>query len=136
MMNRILFFCILIIGLVSVYDTYISIIYSQYLGMLEQNPIGKQLLKIGGLVLFIEVKAVCTVLSVLISFLLVKTKYRLAIIPVLLFQVGLFFYLNFYTYEGFMFSLNGSPISDMWNYYMNPNQFVVEAYPEISKLSY
>jgi hypothetical protein len=104
--------------------------------MLEQNPIGKQLLKIGGLVLFIEVKAVCTVLSVLISFLLVKTKYRLAIIPVLLFQVGLFFYLNFYTYEGFMFSLNGSPISDMWNYYMNPNQFVIEAYPEIAKLSY
>ena len=129
-MNRILFFCILIIGLVSVFDTYLSLIYSPHLRQLEQNPLGNWLLDVGGLQLFVETKAVCTILVVITSFLLIKTKYRLAIVGVLIFQVLLFLYLNFYTYNGFVFDTNHSPLLDVFDYYFNPDNFLIDPFPD------
>jgi len=108
-MSRILIFCIFIIGLVSVFDTYLLIIYSPYLKQLEQNPLGQYLLDVGGLTLFVEVKALATLLVVGFSFYLIKTKWRWAIYGVLIFQISLFVYLNFYTFSGFDFNWSRSP---------------------------
>jgi hypothetical protein len=129
-MNRILFFCILIIGLVSVFDTYLSVIYSPHLRQLEQNPLGQYLLDTGGLTLFVEVKSVCTLIVVSLSFWLMKTKYKLAIVGVLIFQILLFLYLNFYTYDGFIFDTNHSPLLDVLDYYFNPDDFLIDPFPD------
>lgn len=59
-----------------------------------------------------------------------KTKYKLAIVGVLIFQVLLFLYLNFYTYDGFIFDTNHSPLLDVLDYYFNPDDFLIDPFPD------
>jgi hypothetical protein len=133
-MNRILVFCIFIIGLVSVFDTYLLIIYSPYLRQFEQNPLGQYLLDVGGLTLFVEAKALATLLVVGLSFYLLKTRWRWAIYGVLVFQISLFVYLNFYTFSGFDFDWSRSPLLDLLDYHFNPDRFPIEPYLEEDSL--
>lgn len=92
---RFLFF-LFVIGFVSAYDTALIYIYSEDIVDLEQNPIGSWLLAKGGVSLFVDVKSVCTLLAIVVGLCVVKNKYRVALIPVLLFQIALFYYLTFY----------------------------------------
>lgn len=87
---------VFIIGFVSAYDTALIYIYSEDIEHLEQNPLGNWLLSQGGISLFIDVKSLCTLVAIIFGICLIKNKYRIALIPVLLFQLGLFYYLTFY----------------------------------------
>lgn len=132
-MYRILVFCVLLIGLVSVYDTYLTIIYSSSLSYLEQNPVCQYILSVGGLELFVQLKSLLTIIVALICYLLISTKYKIVIPAILSFQIFLFIYLNFYTYrEGFVFNLRGSPIMDLYHYYFYPEDFFdfIEPFPK------
>ena len=64
----------------------------------EQNPFASWIIQNHGVEGLIHLKAATTMLAVLImcglSFI---KKYRLALIPVLIFQLSLFYYLTFYT---------------------------------------
>lgn len=86
---------ILIIGLISVYDTALIVIYGDSIYRLEQNPVGNWLMYRGGIPLFAATKAILTICVVTCCMLLVKTKYRVTIFGVLLFQVLLFLWLTF-----------------------------------------
>mgnify|MGYP003151688442 CR=1 FL=1 len=130
MSNMFLLGLTFVIGLISVYDTYLSIIYSPQLRQSEQNPLGIYLLDVGGLELFITTKAVATILSIICCVILIKTKYKLAIVGVLAFQFLLFFYLNFYTHSGISFDSNNSPLIDFFNYIFNLDHFIIDPFPK------
>lgn len=91
---------IFLIGLISVYDTALIVVYRNTINEMERNPVGDWLLNQGGVPLFAFVKSILTLCVVLCCILLVKTKYRVTIFGVLLFQCLLFLYLTFYTRTG------------------------------------
>ncbi len=86
---------ILLIGLISVYDTALIVVYGNLINELERNPVGNWLLDVGGIPLFALVKSILTLVVVSLCILLVKTKYRVTILGVFFFQLCLFFYLTF-----------------------------------------
>jgi len=86
---------ILLIGLVSAYDTALTAVYSETIWEMEQNPVGKWLLSQGGVPLFIEIKAFMTLCVVVFCMFLTRTKYKVTIIGVCLFQLWLFYWLTF-----------------------------------------
>ena len=88
---------ILIIGLISVYDVYLTVIYAEYIAMMERNLIAKWIIREFGVYPFIAIKSFTTLLVCVICFLLSKTKYKIAIYGVLIYQIGLFLALNFWT---------------------------------------
>lgn len=90
---------ILLIGLISVYDIYLTLIYSEYIEMMERNPIAQRIICEHGLYSFILTKSILTLLVCCVCFLLSKTKYKAAVYGVLLYQIGLFLALNFWTDE-------------------------------------
>lgn len=105
---------ILIIGLISVYDTALIVIYGDSIYRLEQNPVGNWLMYRGGIPLFAATKAILTICVVTCCMLLVKTKYRVTIFGVLLFQVLLFLWLTFggdRPFEG------PNPVADVMRFY-------------------
>jgi hypothetical protein len=85
------------IGLVCVYDTYLTVLYEEHMLILEQNPIGVYLIKNYGVYGFVFVKSICTIIAITFLLLLNKTKYNF--IPVFFFflQIFLFLYLTFST---------------------------------------
>ena len=87
---------ILLIGLISVYDIYLTLIYSEYIEMMEANPLAKWIICEHGLYSFILTKAICTLVVCSICFLLLKTKYKIAVYGVLIYQIALFLALNFW----------------------------------------
>lgn len=91
----------LIIGVISAYDNTLNFIFMQTLPQDEQNPFASWIIQNHGVEGLIHLKAATTMLAVLImcglSFI---KKYRLALIPVLIFQLSLFYYLTFYTPVG------------------------------------
>lgn len=94
-MNRsILVFCI---GLVCVYDIYLTVIYEEHMMTLEQNPIGIYLIKHYGVYGFVVVKSFCTILALIILLLLNKTRYNFITLVFFFLQIFLFFYLTFST---------------------------------------
>jgi len=91
---------IFIIGLISAYDNTVSWVYKDVLLDNEENAIGRWLIRLGDpmgkdVSWFLLAKAIGTILVTLVMFRLVYTKYRVAIIPIFLFQVWIFWYLNF-----------------------------------------
>ena len=96
---------ILLIGLISIYDIYLTLIYSEYIEMMEANPLAKWIICEHGLYSFILTKSICTLLVCLICFLLSKTKYKIVIYGVLVYQIILFLALNFWVSD------NHTPVS-------------------------
>lgn len=99
-MNLTYFAMIFIIGLISAYDNTVSWVYEDVLLDTEQNAIGRWLIRLGGrrgedVSWFLIAKAIGTIIVILTMFRLVYTKYRVAIIPIFIFQVWLYWYLNF-----------------------------------------
>ncbi len=99
--NKLYFFLIFLIGVISAYDNYLTHKYSDTIMLLEKNPFGLSLMKTHGVYFFMSLKACGTIFVSICSFLLVKTKYRLAIWAVFFVQLFLFFYLTFYVPKGF-----------------------------------
>lgn len=91
--------CILVIGLVGAYDNCLNVIFEDSLLDLEQNQVGRWLLR-QGLHVFVEVKAVMTLLVVAVCFRLEKTRYRVAIPFVAVVQMSLLLYLTFASHAG------------------------------------
>jgi len=89
--------CCLIIGLVSVYDIYMTIIYPMDVYMLEQNPVAMYIIKNWGISSFVTIKSFTTIFIVIILVYIRKTKYKNVVIVLTLCQLILFLYLNFYT---------------------------------------
>lgn len=85
---------IFLIGLISVYDSECLVLHRN--DLVEENPVGRFLIRLanGEVYLFVNIKAVSTIFCVITCFVLLKTKYRSAIIGVFLFQLWLFLYLT------------------------------------------
>lgn len=107
-------------GFVCCYDNMLSVVYSESLPQLEQNPIGSYLIDTGGVGLFVVVKAVTTVLVVMFLYGLSLTRYRSIVILAAIFQAGLFLYLNFYDIWKYSCS-NRTPMGDVIDHYVDPN---------------
>ena len=88
---------VLLIGLVSVYDIYLTIIFSDYIESMERNLIGKYIIKQYGVYAFVLTKSITTLIVCLFCFLLKKTRYKIAVYGVLFFQIALFLFLTFFT---------------------------------------
>ena len=89
--------CLLIIGAVSAFDTYVSIKFPGFILDNEQNPVAKIIIQNFGLYNFILVKCFCTFFVLMACWGLTRTKYKVTIVFVTIFQVMLFLYLVFYS---------------------------------------
>ena len=109
-------------GLISVYDNVMNVVFMKTLPMDEQNPMASSIIEHVGVAGLVHIKAVTTILAVLIMCVLSFTKYRIVIIPVFIFQCLLFYYLTFYTPTGAGFWGNGyesifEPLELFWEFY-------------------
>jgi hypothetical protein len=91
----------LFVGLVSLYDAYLVVLYSSTILDLEQNPICRYLIQRGdgNLTLFLRAKAAgtCTVLATLAALYLRNQRFgQLIALGVAAFQLGLLWYLTLY----------------------------------------
>lgn len=139
---------VFIIGAVGAFDNSMNVIYSETLITMEENPVGTFILcnnvesselklhKRGietssaianNLYVFVLYKSIGTMLVVGACLVLIKTKYRVAVVAIAIFQGGLFLYLNFSdtnfgTQPGRMGQLRVSPIAEFAklqkNYYL------------------
>ena len=87
-------------GLISVYDNVMNVIFFESLPRDEQNPVASWIISESGVNGLIEIKSLGTVCAVAIMLVLAKTRYRLAIWGVFIFQIALFCYLTFYAPSG------------------------------------
>lgn len=99
--NYAYFFMVLVSGLIAVYDNVLSMIFSEWLPEMEQNPVASYIIEYAGVPLLVQWKAFGTLAAVLLMFGLVKTKYRISIVLVFICQLVLFYYLTFFTHTNF-----------------------------------
>jgi hypothetical protein len=114
MKNKTYFILIFFIGLISAYDNLLTLKFADIIIETEENPVGLLIIKKYGVYVFMAIKAVGTICAVILSFLLLKTKYKRAIWAVFILQLLLFFYLTFYVPDGlfkrdFLFFLRKPP---------------------------
>jgi len=86
--------------MISVYDNVMNVIFYHDLPLNEENPFASWLIAKVGVAGLVQIKSYSTILAVSIMLLLAKTKYRVVILPVFIFQLFLFCYLTFYTVQG------------------------------------
>jgi|GEM_PF-3039555 hypothetical protein len=87
--------------LISAYDNVMSLVFWETLPENEENPLASLIIDYGGIETLVYSKAVGTLIACLAMIRLVYTRYRLAIVPIFLFQLCLFYYISFYTVAGF-----------------------------------
>lgn len=107
-------------GLISVYDNVLSVVFMETLPVNEQNPMASKIIDHVGVVGLVYIKAVTTILAVLLMCVLSFTKYRVVIIPVFIFQSLLFYYLTFYTPSGSFWGEIDNfapPLELFWRFY-------------------
>tara|TARA_Y100001938_G_scaffold82736_1_gene113851 strand:- start:66 stop:476 length:411 start_codon:yes stop_codon:yes gene_type:complete len=105
-------------GLISVYDNVMNVIFFDSLPMDERNPFASWLISRVGVAGLVEIKAITTILAVFTMLCLLKTKYRIVILPVCLFQLGLFYYLTFHVASGSLLSKDfGIPLKLFYEFY-------------------
>jgi hypothetical protein len=88
---------VLIIGLVSIYDIYLTIIFAEYIHYLEQSLISRYIISRFDVNVFIFTKSISTLMTCLFCCYLLNTKYKICVYAVMVFQIGLFFYLTYST---------------------------------------
>lgn len=88
-------------GLVSVYDNVLNLLAMDILKEREQNPLASYIIRYWGVEGLICIKAFTTIVAVLLMVRLVYSRWRIATVPVFIFQSMLFCYLTFYTNRGF-----------------------------------
>ena len=109
----------LVIGAISAYDNTLNLIFMKTLPQDEQNPFASWIIQNHGVEGLIYFKAATTGIASLIMIALsfIK-KYRLALIPVLFFQLALFYYLTFYTPDGAgIFGNDSGNLTTPFSYY-------------------
>jgi high-affinity Fe2+/Pb2+ permease len=105
----------LVIGAISAYDNTLNFTD-------EQNPFALWIIKNHGVGGLIHLKAITTMIAVLIMCCLSFIRqYRLALIPVLVIQLALFYYLTFHTLLGAGIFGNGdgeviTPFAYYWDF--------------------
>ena len=106
-------------GMISVYDNVMNVVFYEELPQTEQNPYASWIISKAGVSGLVQVKAIGTICAVALMLWLIKTKYRLVVIPVFLFQLGLFLYLSFYTVniKGMFWDDWGDPIRIFFEFY-------------------
>ena len=106
-------------GLISVYDNVLNVVYFESLEVSEQNPLASMIIYFVGVEGLVTIKATTTILAVLAMCVLSFTKWKIVILPVFLFQLGLFLYLSFYAPTG-MFETHDLllPISQFFEFYL------------------
>ncbi|MQF98049.1 MAG: hypothetical protein FI729_00745 [SAR202 cluster bacterium] len=112
-------------GLISVYDNVMNVIFFKTLKMDEKNPVASWIIETKGVSGLVEIKAVTTVLAVAIMLALLKTRYKLIVWPVFVFQLCLFYYLTFHVAgdTGDMFGKDfGLPIKLFFEFYMGEHR--------------
>lgn len=91
------FMMILMVGAISAYDSWLTHIYSKSIIAAERNPLSKFVMEKTSVDTFICIKMFGTLFVCSVLFCLVKTKFKSVVTGVLLFQLWLFYYLNFCT---------------------------------------
>ena len=76
------------------YDNVMNVIFFDSLPKDEKNPFASWIIESHGVEGLVQIKAVTTILAVGIMLYLIKTRYKLVAYPVLVFQLGLFYYLT------------------------------------------
>ena len=84
-------------GAVSAYDNALNAVFIDTLQEHEQNPFASLIIDCCGVEGLIYIKAITTILAVLLMCRLSFSRWKCAITPVFICQVFLFFYLSFYT---------------------------------------
>ena len=109
------FMMIFLIGLISAYDGWLTHVYSKSIIAEERNPLSKFVMEKTSVDTFICIKMFGTLFVCSVLFCLVKTKFRSVVIGVLLFQLWLFYYLNFHTgkYKDILKPFSDTPIYRM-----------------------
>ena len=112
-------FISLVIGAISAYDNTLNLIFMKTLPHDEQNPFASWIIQNHGVEGLIYLKAATTGIASLIMVALSFIKrYRLALIPVLFFQLALFYYLTFYTPHGAgIFGNDSGNLTTPFSYY-------------------
>ena len=109
------FMMILTIGTISAYDSWLTHIYSKNIIVAERNPLSKFVMEKTSVETFIAIKMFGTLFVCSVLFYLIKTRLKPVITGVFLFQLWLFWYLNFKTrdvYDIFI-QFNDTPIYKM-----------------------
>ncbi len=83
------------IGFVCAMDNVISYLTSNTLPDMEQNPVAMSIIEHGGVVHLIELKAIGAVLAVVLSLVVIRTKFAVSVHVVAALQVVLLSYLLF-----------------------------------------
>ncbi len=105
-------------GFISVYDNVMNVIFFNSLPQDERNPFGSWIIEKFGVEGLVEIKSVTTILAVALMLILLKTKYKIVILPVCLFQIALFYYLTFHVTSGFLITRDfGLPIRLFFEFY-------------------
>lgn len=112
-LNLLYLLFIFIIGLVSVFDVYVSAMYPSHIYFNEQNFMALYLIKKYSLYHFILLKSVFTFIVLVICYSLMKTKYKYIITYICMFQVCLFLYLNFYKIHSYSDVLEKAPVKKL-----------------------
>jgi len=90
-------------GLISVFDNVMNVVYMSTLPQEERNPLCSYIIGEVGVEGFVCLKAVSTILAVILMSALIYTKFRVVVVFVFIFQIFLFLYLNLYTPDGMKF---------------------------------
>ena len=109
-----------IAGLISVFDNVMNVVYMQTLPTEEKNPFASWIIENWGVVGLVEIKAIGPILAVALMCKLAYTKYKVAIIPIFLFQICLFLYLAFASVESSMLFKQDMfvPIKEFFRFYL------------------
>lgn len=105
-------------GFISVYDNVMNVIFFNSLPQDERNPFASWIIESFGVEGLVEIKSVTTILAVALMLFLLKTKYKVVILPVCLCQIALFYYLTFHVTSGFLVTKDfGLPIKLFFEFY-------------------
>lgn len=88
---------ILLIGLISIYDIYLTLAYAEYIVDMEIYHVSRWIMAEYGVPQFVLLKSFLTLVVCLSCFFISKTKYKIAVYGVAIYQILLFLYLNLST---------------------------------------
>lgn len=89
-----------VIGIVGVYDTVLSVVFSQTLPQIEMNPLCRWIIEEGGVKELVLWKSAGTLAGIVILIYITYTKFRICVPIVFFLALILFFYLTFYCPNG------------------------------------
>ena len=83
-------------GLISVYDNVLNVVFYSSLPDDERNPFASRIIEEHGVAGLVEIKAMGTILAVMLMLVMIKTKYKFIVYPIFFIQFALFYFLTFH----------------------------------------